>query len=580
MFKDSLSFSHFRNRLAHADALPQLVLLGIISGLFSGLVILAFRLLIDLPLEFWLPENNSENFEGLPTWLRFALPVGGSIATFLLLWKLLPATRKVGVVHVLERLSYHQGHLPAKNMLVQFFGAVIALLSGHAVGREGPAIHLGAACGSLIGQGLRLPNNSLRLLVGCGVAAAISAAFNTPLAGVIFSMEVILMEYTVIGFTPVLVASVTAALLIRVTYGDESAFTIPALQIQSLAEVPFVILLGIFCALLAAGFIRIMIQTQKSVSWPMGVRLLVAGLLTGLVAIWYPQVMGLGYDTVSEVMQGNTGLTLLAGLLISKWLLTPIVLGLGIPGGLIGPSLYVGAVAGATFAVLIAPYTGESHSGVGFYAMLGMGAMMGAVLNAPLAALIALLELTGNPNIIFPGMLAIVVASTTVRFFFNQPSIFLSSLKAQGLDYRQEPLTQALSRLGVASVMNTSFVRCDRVIGCESAIKVLEQRPEWLVLEDKQGIPRYILLPSDLQHFIDRQAERHGFDPQLELDLMEMPAIRKDIASLGINATLKEALDQMNNEQLDALWIQNYSKEITGTLTREQVEQFYTQKTD
>ncbi|MBR9868391.1 MAG: chloride channel protein [Oceanospirillales bacterium] len=580
MFKDSLSFSHFRNRLAHAEALPQLVLMGILSGLLSGLVILAFRLLIDLPLEHWLPDNNSENFEGLPVWLRVALPIGGSIITFLLLWKLLPATRKVGVVHVLERLSYHQGHLPAKNMLVQFFGAAIALLTGHAVGREGPAIHLGAACGSLIGQGLRLPNNSLRLLVGCGVAAAISAAFNTPLAGVIFAMEVILMEYTVIGFTPVLVASVTAALLIRVTYGAESAFTIPALQIQSLSEVPFVILLGIICALLAAGFIRIMIQTQKSVSWPMGVKLLVAGTLTGLVAIWYPQVMGLGYDTVSDVLQGNAGLTLLAGLLFAKWLLTPIVLGLGIPGGLIGPTLYIGAVSGAAFALLIAPYTGESHSGVGFYAMLGMGAMMGAVLNAPLAALIALLELTGNPNIIFPGMLTIVVASTTLRFFFNQPSIFLSSLKAQGLDYRQEPLTQALSRLGVASVMNTSFVRCDQVIGCESAIKVLEQRPEWLVLEDSQGVPRYILLPADLQHFIDRQSERHGFDPQLKLDLMEVPAIRKDIAPLGINATLKEALDRMNSERLDALWIQNYSKEITGTLTREQVEQFYTQKID
>jgi len=580
MFKDSLSFSHFRNRLAHAEALPQLVLLGILSGLLSGLVILAFRLLIDLPLEHWLPDNNSENFEGLPVWLRVALPVGGSIITFLLLWKLLPATRKVGVVHVLERLSYHQGHLPAKNMLVQFFGAAIALLTGHAVGREGPAIHLGAACGSLIGQGLRLPNNSLRLLVGCGVAAAISAAFNTPLAGVIFAMEVILMEYTVIGFTPVLVASVTAALLIRVTYGAESAFTIPALQIQSLSEVPFVILLGIICALLAAGFIRIMIQTQKSVSWPMGVKLLVAGTLTGLVAIWYPQVMGLGYDTVSDVLQGNAGLTLLAGLHYAKWLLTPIVLGLGIPGGLIAPTLYIGAVSGAAFALLIAPYTGESHSGVGFYAMLGMGAMMGAVLNAPLAALIALLELTGNPNIIFPGMLTIVVASTTPRFFFNQPSIFLSSLKAQGLDYRQEPLTQALSRLGVASVMNTSFVRCDQVIGCESAIKVLEQRPEWLVLEDSQGIPRYILLPADLQHFIDRRSERHGFDPQLEPDLREIPAIRKDIASLGINATLKEALDRMNSERLDALWIQNYSKEITGTLTREQVEQFYTQKID
>ncbi|MBN0989230.1 chloride channel protein [Amphritea pacifica] len=580
MFKDSLTFAHFRNRLAHAEALPQLVLLGIVSGLLSGLLILAFRLLIDLPLEVWLPDTNSENFEALPTWVRMMLPPGGSIAILILLWKLPPSSRKVGVVHVLERLSYHQGQLPAKNMLVQFFGAAIALLTGHSVGREGPAIHLGAACGSLIGQVLKLPNNTLRLLVGCGVAAAISAAFNTPLAGVIFSMEVILMEYTVIGFTPVLVASVTAALLIRVTYGVESAFTIPALQIQSVAEIPFVILLGIICALLAGGFIRIMVQTQKSVSWPLGIKLLISGALTGLVAIWYPQVMGLGYDTISEVLQGHTSLALLAGLLIAKWLLTPIVLGLGIPGGLIGPTLYIGAVAGATFALLVGYYTGESYSGVGFYAMLGMGAMMGAVLNAPLAALIALLELTGNPNIIFPGMLAIVVASTTVRFFFNQPSIFLSSLKAQGLDYRQEPLTQVLSRLGVASVMNTSFVRCDRIIGCESAIKALEQRPEWLVLEDNQGIPRYILLPADLQYFIDRESELNGFDPQLELDLLEVPAIRKDIVSLGINATLKEALDRMNSERLDALWIQNYSKEITGTLTREQVEQFYTQKID
>ncbi|WP_299202273.1 chloride channel protein [uncultured Amphritea sp.] len=580
MFKDSLSFAHFRNRLAHAEALPQLVLLGIMSGLVSGMVILAFRLMIDLPLEFWLPGGQSENFEGLPVWLRIVLPIIGVIVIALLFWQLLPATRKVGVVHVLERLSYHQGNLPAKNMLVQFFGGGIALLTGQSVGREGPAIHLGAACGSLIGQVFKLPNNTLRLLVGCGVAAAISAAFNTPLAGVIFSMEVILMEYTVIGFTPVLVASVTAALLIRITYGAESVFTIPALQIQSVSEIPFVILLGVICALLAAGFIRIMVQTQKSVSWPLGVKLLVAGSLTGLVAIWYPQVMGLGYDTISEVLQGNVSLTLLAGLLIAKSLLTPIVLGLGIPGGLIGPTLYIGAVAGATFAMLVAHYTGESNSGVGFYAMLGMGAMMGAVLNAPLAALIALLELTGNPNIIFPGMLTIVVASTAVRFFFNQPSIFLSSLKAQGLDYRQEPLTQVLSRLGVESVMNTSFVRCDMKIGCESAIKALEQRPEWLILEDKKGLPRYILLPADLQYFIDRETELNGFNPQLELDLLEVPAIRKDIVSLGVNATLKEALDRMNSERLDALWIQNYSKEITGTITREQVEQFYTQKTD
>jgi len=578
MFKDSLSFEHFRNRLAHAEALPQLVLLGILSGLVSGLAILAFRLMIDLPLEAWLPGNNNENFEGLPVWIRLILPVFGVILLLILFSNLLPATRKVGVVHVLERLSYHQGHLPAKNMLVQFFGAGIAILSGQSVGREGPAVHLGAACGSLVGQTLKLPNNSLRILVGCGVAAAISASFNTPLAGVIFAMEVILMEYTVIGFTPVLVASVTAALLIKAAYGDEPAFSIPALQIQSLAELPYVILLGLVTALMAAVFIRIMVQTQRTIKWSMSTRFLTAGILTGIVALFYPQVMGVGYDTVTIALEGNTELKLLIGLLIAKWLLTPFVLGLGIPGGLIGPTFYIGAVTGATFGVIIALITGESHSGIGFYAMLGMGAMMGAVLNAPLAALIALLELTGNPNIIFPGMLTIVVATTTVRYFFNQPSIFLTSLKAQGLDYRQEPLTQALSRLGVSSIMHTDFIRSGYIATADAALHVLESHPEWMILEDKNGKPTDILFPADLEYFIRAISNRDGFNPDLRLDLTEVPAVRKDIAPLPINATLKEALDKMNHDRLDALYIEKLNHDIAGIITRDQVEHFYTQK--
>lgn len=578
MFKDSLSFEHFRNRLAHAEALPQLVLLGILSGLVSGLAILAFRLMIDLPLEAWLPGNNNENFEGLPVWIRLILPVFGVILLLILFSNLLPATRKVGVVHVLERLSYHQGHLPAKNMLVQFFGAGIAILSGQSVGREGPAVHLGAACGSLVGQTLKLPNNSLRILVGCGVAAAISASFNTPLAGVIFAMEVILMEYTVIGFTPVLVASVTAALLIKAAYGDEPAFSIPALQIQSLAELPYIILLGLVTAFMAAVFIRIMVQTQRTIKWSMATRFLTAGILTGIVALFYPQVMGVGYDTVTMALEGNTELKLLIGLLIAKWLLTPFVLGLGIPGGLIGPTFYIGAVTGATFGVIIALITGESHSGIGFYAMLGMGAMMGAVLNAPLAALIALLELTGNPNIIFPGMLTIVVATTTVRYFFNQPSIFLTSLKAQGLDYRQEPLTQALSRLGVSSIMHTDFIRSGYIATADAALHVLESHPEWMILEDKNGKPTDILFPADLEYFIKAISERDGFNPDLRLDLTEVPAVRKDIAPLPINATLKEALDKMNHDRLDALYIEKLNHDIAGIITRDQVEHFYTQK--
>lgn len=577
MFKDSLSFEHFRNRLAHAEALPQLVLLGILSGLITGAVILAFRLMIDLPLEAWLPGGDQENFEQLPLIARIILPLVGVLALFLLLWKLTPKTRKVGVVHVLERLSYHQGRLPAANFFVQFFGAGIAILSGQSVGREGPAVHLGAACGSLMGQTFKLPNNTLRLLVGCGVAAAISASFNTPLAGVVFAMEVILMEYTVIGFTPVLVASVTAALLIKATYGDEPAFTIPALQIQSLTETPYIILLGLICAMMAAGFIHLMIQTQLKIKWPLAVRLLLAGSLTALVATVYPQVMGVGYDTVSAALEGNTELKVLLGLLLAKWLLTPVVLGLGIPGGLIGPSFYIGAVTGAVFALLLSLFTGLDHSGVGFYAMLGMGAMMGAVLNAPLAALIALLELTANPNIIFPGMLAIVVASTTVRYVFKQPSVFLTSLKAQGLDYRQEPLSQALETLRVSDVMSRGAIRCGFRVNIDSMLQMLAQQPKWIVLDNAAGQPCYVIFPADIDYFIQRLGQQGTIDPTAELDLRELPAIRKDIISLHADATLKQALDSMNNHRLDALCISTADHAIIGVITREQVENFYTQ---
>ncbi|WP_243432064.1 chloride channel protein [Aliamphritea spongicola] len=571
MLKNIFSFEHFRHRLAHAEALPQLVLLGIFSGLVTGLLILAFRLVIELPLSEWLPGGDTENFEDLPRWMHFALPIIGSIVLAAIFYRLAPATRKVGIVHVMERLTYHQGHLPAKNMWLQFVSAAVAILSGHSVGREGPAAHLGAACSSLLGQVLHLPNNSLRLLVGCGVAAAISAAFNTPLAGVIFAMEVILLEYTVIGFTPVLVASVTAALLVQSVYGHDADFDIPALQIQSLNEIPLVILLGFVIALIAAGFMRLMLYSQKSAKWPMTYRLLLAGLLTGIAALFYPQVMGIGYDTISESLQGNFTLSLLIGMLVAKCLLTPVVLGLGIPGGLIGPTFYIGALTGAAFALLTAGMAGPEHSEVGLYAMLGMGAMMGAVLNAPLAALIALLELTANPNIIFPGMLAIVVASTTVRYVFKLPSIFLATLQNQGLDYRHEPLSQALSRIGVASMLQ-STVQLSFNCNLTAAKHALQQESQWLLLSNKE--PDSILLPADLETFISEHPE----DAEHDIDLMEIPALRRDVAPLSIKASLKDALDKMNHDQLDALYVCHLNQQIAGIITRDQIEHLYTQK--
>ncbi len=153
-------------------------------------------------------------------------------------------------MRMFKRLHNHQGRLPLFNLGLQFFAGAIALLSGQSVGREGPAVHLGAGTASQLGQWLKLPNNSLRTLVGCGVAAAISASFNTPMAGVVFAMEVILMEYSIAGFVPVILASVTGAAVAQATFGNAPAFSVAPLQMSSLSELPLII----FCGLIICWF--------------------------------------------------------------------------------------------------------------------------------------------------------------------------------------------------------------------------------------------------------------------------------------------------------------------------------------
>lgn len=561
----------FRHRLAYGEALPQMVILGVLCGLVCGLVLGLFRTLLETPLEHLLPNQQSENFEGLPTWLHFLLPIIGSLVLIAILSRVTPLNRKVGITHLLERMAYHQGYLPITNAIIQFFVAVLALLFGHSVGKEGPAIHLGAACGSQLGQRLNLPNNTLRILVGCGAAAGIAATFNTPLAGVVFAMEVVLLEYTVIGFMPVMVSAATGALVVQFMFGNAWALTVPTMQIESLHEIPYVAFLGGIIGLLAVAFIALM---RAAMTWsnksPLGYksRLMLAGLITGIVAIFYPQVMGMGYDTVTSALQGDIGFGLLLGILIAKCLLTPIVLGLGMPAGLIGPTFFIGAMAGGLLGLLGGVAVNQTVAHPGFYALLGMGSMMAAVTNAPMAALVAILELTGNPNIIFPAMISIVVSNLIARYVFKMPSIFVISMHLQGMDYRYRPLTQMLNSASVQRLMNQNFIKSDTVISAQGAAKALESSPSWLLITEQDTYT--LLSPGDLHTAIQKTLS----DEEL-IDLLKVPALRLDTHTLDSRATLQQALDLMTEHSVEALCIETSTQDIIGLLTRDQIEAFY-----
>ncbi len=563
---------HLTERLAAMEALPQLAVLGMISGLLAGAVIVAFRLVVDLGQRAWLPEAQPDAFESLAPWLRLAAATAGGLLVGLLLQAMSPAQRLVGVLHVMERLTYHQGHLPLRNLLVQFAGAAICLISGHSVGREGPSIHLGAASGSQVGLRLGLPNNSIRTLVACGTAAAIAASFNTPIAGVIFAMEVVMMEYTITGFTPVILAAVSGAVLTRAVFGADTAFSVPALEMHSLWDLPWLVLIGLVLGALSAAFIRLLRFSSAALPRvPLWLRTTLAGAVVGLLAMAVPQIMGVGYDTVSGVLLGQVGLGLLLAIAVFKLLATTMGLGLGLPGGLIGPTLVIGAAAGGALGVLGGMLNPLHASSPGFYAMVGMGAMMSATLQAPLAALMALLELTGNPNIILPGMLVVVIANMVAREVFHQESVYLALMRARGLDYRNDPVAQSLRRVGVAAVMDRSYTECPSHLERASAEQLLAENPHWLLVRD-DGPPLTLLPAADLARALSESEAG-------EFDLLAIPARRRDLAPIHLQATLQEALETLQSSRAEVLYVQRPTapliQRIYGVLTREAVEENY-----
>ena len=559
-------------RLSGIDALPLLCMLAIPVGLLSSAIIILFRLLVESSQGQILPSGIPENFESLPFWLRLLLPAAGGLLVGLLWQSLHSGVRSVGIVHVMERLAFHQGILPLRNALAQFAGAALSIISGHSVGREGPIVHLGAASGSQLGQWLQLPNNSKRTLVACGIAAAISASFNTPLAGIIFSMEVVMMEYSLLSFMPVILAAVTSTTLTRAVFGSSPAFVIPETQLDSLPALSYILLSGIVLGCLAALFIHLLQHSSRlGTNWPVWVRCTLGGCVVGSIAMVAPEVMGIGYDTVNQALLGQLGLAMLAGVAVAKILATAIGLGLGLPGGLIGPSLFIGASAGGAMGLVANAWLPGNPASPAFHALIGMGTFMGATLQAPLAALTAMLELTANPHIILPGMLALVAAVLTSREIFGKDSVYLLLLKARGLDIRDTALSQALRRIGVASVMERRLESVPRMTDQQQAAHALSGEPLWiLVTED--AVPCCIMPAADLARYL----QQNDSD---SIDLLAIAAERQEVRPIDFQATLQEAQELLAREGVEALYITRHAvpgiSRIYGILTRQVIDRSY-----
>lgn len=568
------TLERFRSRLAHSEALPQLAIMAIVCGTATAGIAILFRVAIEWPLALTLPSGNSEGFEDLSLPLRLGLPMTGALILCLIYARTSKERHRLGVSEVIDRYQLHQGRFSAGDLVMQFFTGAIALITGHTGGREGPAVHLGAASSSLIGQWLRLPNNSIRIMVGCGIAAAIAASFNTPLAGVVFAMEVVMMEYTVTGFIPIIISAATGSLLSRLVFGSEPAFSIPSFHALDLWELPWLLVCGVVIGITAAITLRAnrwLLRFRHHSHW---LRFMVAGLVTGLIAIAVPEVLGLGYDTVQKTLAGEIGLQWLAVIFIAKLIAFIFSFAMGIPVGGIGPMFFLGACVGGIWGITAHELAPEQTANAALYAILAMGGMMAAVLNAPLAALVAVMELTNSSSIILPSMLVIVSASLCARLLSRLPGLFLIGHDPKRYE---SPILQTLNRAGVTSVMETRLGITSRHLPLPKAKALLAEKPSWLVIADL-GATRQLMKPAELARYLE-VTDTLEWEIDQDIDLLEIPAERQELSPLHPGATLQEAWLLMKKEQVSALYISRQApplmSDVAGIITMSDIEAFY-----
>lgn len=565
-----------RIRLARPGALMSLSLLGLLTGVLAGGVIVLFRLVVEGTQDFMLPGQGAEAFEGLGVEARFALPVLAALLLAGMFRWFSHGIHVLGVAHVLERMDRHQGRIRTRAFVLQFCGAALAIIGGHSVGREGPNVFLGAASGSLLGKRLMLPHPVIRTLAGCGTAAGIAASFNTPLAGVVFALEVVMLEYSVSSFIPVILAAVSATAVSNTVFGSHPAFILPSVHIGSLWDLVPVVALGITAGAVSAAFIHsVQSIAVRCARWPIEWRLVLAGLLMGALGVVLPQVMGIGYDSVDHALHGGFTLWLLVLLLVGKVVATSCCIGLGVPGGTIGPSLFIGAMLGALFAGLADYLPLTPVNQVGLFALLGMGAMMAGSLQAPLAGLAAMLELTDNPQIILPGMLVVVISGLTASEVFGKESQFITMLRSGGFQVGTDPRSRTLRRIGVASVMDRRLAQVGPRLSRAQARQLLHSQAQYLLVGSAGEAQ--VLMPAAPLAGVLAAEETPGANDSI--DLLANAAPRWRVATIGLQANLQEAADTLTRDAVDALVIgrpdARGGQRVYGVLTAEMVESAY-----
>ncbi len=493
----------YLRRLYRSEQVLTLVVAALIGAASAyGAILFRAMILVSERVFFGSWSVNLEYLDGLPWYWKAAVPAIGALLIAPIVVRFSPESRGSGIPEVIEAVALRGGAVRKRVAPLKAIAAAVCIGSGGSAGREGPIVHIGASIGSWFAQLLRSSVKQMRTFVGCGVAGGIAATFNTPFAGVLFAIEVVLGDFGAARFSPIVIASVVATVISRHYAGNFPHLDVPdfAEAINFVTIWPYFVV-GIACAFVSVGFIWCLrLGWGWSKRWRFSPYLLpaVGGLLVGIIGMGLPHVYGVGYDTINHLMENEYGLLLLAAILIGKMLATSATLTSGGSGGIFAPSLFLGAVTGiilgrltqaAAPGLLQSPYA---------YALVGMGAVVAGTTRAPLTAILVIFELTNQFGVILP-LMAACIPSVLISSLLHRDSIYLAKLTFKGVSLKPRGELNLLKGLRVADVMKRRVEAVPRDLPLTELIEsFLGTRFPIMYVTDREGRLRGVIESRNL----------------------------------------------------------------------------------
>ena len=546
----------------------NMLILAALLGFLAGFASTFFRWMIEFFESIFSVKGFS--LAGIPPqtypFLLPLMPMLGGLFIGLICKYFPNAVKENGVHKVMYAVALNDGKVRKRTIASCAVTSSITIGSGGSAGREGPTVQIGAAVGSTIGQLLHLSTERMRVLVGCGAAAGIAASFNAPLAGVLFALEIILGDFAIHTFSPIIIASVIGTVTGRALEGNEVTFNVPVHELVHPTEIIFYLALGMLCGIVARLFTFMYFYIQQVFEEKLKTadiyKPAIGGLIVGMISIFMPQILGNGYDVMEQALTGQMFWGLAFLLVFMKIICTSITLGSGGMGGVFAPSLFIGAMVGTAFGSSVHFIFPTLSASAETYSVVGMGAVAGAVMQAPLTNILMLFELTNDYTLILPIMATCIAASYTYQRF-TKHSIYMQYLLNKGINIRHGREASIMNSIKVQDVMSTDITTIAQEMPFRKILETISYSKNfYFPVLDNKGDMTGILSFSDIREVI--------FEEQLGDLLVAGELANTKVYSLTPQQNLNEAMEifsQLDVDQLPVVRSEDKLK-VIGMLTR------------